>query len=60
MMQSGEMATLGERVAQAGREGSVSGERCGERGEIPTGVGGTGETTERTSGARVAVTEGKA
>jgi hypothetical protein len=30
MMQSGEMAVLGERVAQAGREGSVSGERCGE------------------------------
>jgi hypothetical protein len=29
-MQSGEMAALGERVAQAGREGSVSGERCGE------------------------------
>jgi hypothetical protein len=29
-MQSGETATLGERVAQAGREGSVSGERCGE------------------------------
>jgi hypothetical protein len=30
MMQSGETAALGERVAQAGREGSVSGERCGE------------------------------
>jgi hypothetical protein len=30
MMQSGERAALGERVAQAGREGSVSGERCGE------------------------------
>jgi hypothetical protein len=30
MMQSGEMAALGERVAQAGTEGSVSGERCGE------------------------------
>jgi hypothetical protein len=29
-MQSGEMATLGERVAQARREGNVSGERCGE------------------------------
>jgi hypothetical protein len=29
-MQSGEMAALGERVAQAGREGNVSGERCGE------------------------------
>jgi hypothetical protein len=29
-MQSGEMAALSERVAQAGREGSVSGERCGE------------------------------
>jgi hypothetical protein len=29
-MQSGETAALGERVAQAGREGSVSGERCGE------------------------------
>jgi hypothetical protein len=30
MMQNGETAALGERVAQAGREGSVSGERCGE------------------------------
>jgi hypothetical protein len=30
MMQSEETAALGERVAQAGREGSVSGERCGE------------------------------
>jgi hypothetical protein len=30
MMQSREMVALGERVAQAGREGSVSGERCGE------------------------------
>jgi hypothetical protein len=30
IMQSGEMAALGERVAQAGREGNVSGERCGE------------------------------
>jgi hypothetical protein len=29
-MQSRETAALGERVAQAGREGSVSGERCGE------------------------------
>jgi hypothetical protein len=29
-MQSGETAALGERVSQAGREGSVSGERCGE------------------------------
>jgi hypothetical protein len=30
MMQSGETAALGERVAQAGREGNVSGERCDE------------------------------
>jgi hypothetical protein len=30
------------------------------RGEIPTGVDGAGEMTELTSGARVAVTEGKA
>jgi hypothetical protein len=30
MMQSREMAALGERVAQAGREGNVSRERCGE------------------------------
>jgi hypothetical protein len=30
MMQSRETAALGERVAQAGREGNVSGERCGE------------------------------
>jgi hypothetical protein len=29
-MRSGEMAALGERVAQVGREGSVSGERWGE------------------------------
>jgi hypothetical protein len=29
-MQSGETAALGEIVAPAGREGSVSGERCGE------------------------------
>jgi hypothetical protein len=29
-MQSGDAAALGERVAQAGREGSVSGERCDE------------------------------
>jgi hypothetical protein len=30
MMQSRETTALGERVAQAGGEGSVSGERCGE------------------------------
>jgi hypothetical protein len=30
MMQSGKMAALDERVAQVGREGNVSGERCGE------------------------------
>ncbi len=30
MMQSGETTVLGERVAQAGREGNVSGERRGE------------------------------
>jgi hypothetical protein len=29
-MQSGEMAALSETVAQVGREGSVSGKRCGE------------------------------
>jgi hypothetical protein len=29
-VQSGEAVALGERVAQAGREGNVSGERCGE------------------------------
>jgi hypothetical protein len=29
-MQSGKTAALDERVAQAGREGSVRGERCGE------------------------------
>jgi hypothetical protein len=43
MMQSGEMAVLGERVAQVGRVGSVSGERCGELwgGCLPfIGVGG--------------------
>jgi hypothetical protein len=30
IMQSGETVVLSERVAQAGREGNVSGERCGE------------------------------
>jgi hypothetical protein len=30
MVQSGDTAALGERVAQAGREGNVSGERCSE------------------------------
>jgi hypothetical protein len=29
-VQNGEAATLGERAAQAGREGKRSGERCGE------------------------------
>jgi hypothetical protein len=29
-VQNGEAAALGERVAQAGREGNGSGERCGE------------------------------
>jgi hypothetical protein len=38
--------------------GSGAGEAAAE--EIPTGIGGAGETTELTSGARVAVTEGKA
>jgi hypothetical protein len=40
------------------REAAAQGKR--RRGEIPTGVGGAGETTELTSGAHVAVTEGKA
>jgi hypothetical protein len=30
MVQKGEAAALGERAAQAGREGNMSGERCGE------------------------------
>jgi hypothetical protein len=30
MVQGRETAALGERVAQVGREGNVSGERCGE------------------------------
>jgi hypothetical protein len=30
MVQNGEAAALGERAAQAGREGSRSGERCGD------------------------------
>jgi hypothetical protein len=30
MVQNGEAAALGERAAQAGREGNRSGERCGE------------------------------
>jgi hypothetical protein len=29
-VQNGEAAALGERAAQAGREGNRSGERCGE------------------------------
>jgi hypothetical protein len=29
-VQNGEAAVLGERAAQAGREGNRSGERCGE------------------------------
>jgi hypothetical protein len=42
-MQSGVTATLGERVAQAGRQGSVSGERCGElRGECSPFIGAGG------------------
>jgi hypothetical protein len=42
-VQNGEVAALGERVAQAGREGNGSGERCGEaRGGCSPfiGVGG--------------------
>jgi hypothetical protein len=43
-VQSGEMAALSERVAQAGREGNVSGERCGELwGGCSTFIGAGGK-----------------
>jgi hypothetical protein len=42
---------------EAGRRGAIN---CDEaRGRFQPGSGGTGETTKRTSGARVAVTEGE-
>jgi hypothetical protein len=47
MVQNGEAAALGERVAQAGREGNRSGERCGEaRGGCSSFIG-TGGVTGR-------------
>jgi hypothetical protein len=43
MVQNGEAAVLGERAAQAGREGNRSGERCGEsRGGCSPFIGARG------------------
>jgi hypothetical protein len=43
VVQNGEAATLGERAAQAGREGNRSGERCGEaRGGCSPLIGAVG------------------
>jgi hypothetical protein len=43
VVQNGEVAALGERAAQAGREGNRSGERCGEaRGGCSPFVGARG------------------
>jgi hypothetical protein len=43
VVQNGEAATLGERAAQAGREGNRSGERCGEaRGGCSPFIGAGG------------------
>jgi hypothetical protein len=50
-MQSGETVALGERVAQAGREGNVSGERCGELwGGCSPFIGAGGATGRRGRG----------
>jgi hypothetical protein len=47
MMQSGETVALGERVAQPGRKGNVSGERCGEhRGGCSPFIGAGGSSWE--------------
>jgi hypothetical protein len=44
-VQNGEVAALGERAAQAGREGNRSGERCGEaRGGCSRFIGTGGAT----------------
>jgi hypothetical protein len=43
VVQNGEAAALGERAAQAGREGNRSGERCGEaRGGCSPFIGAEG------------------
>jgi hypothetical protein len=43
MVQNGEVAVLGERAAQAGREGNRSGERCDEaRGGCSPFIGARG------------------
>jgi hypothetical protein len=43
VVQNGEAAALGERTAQAGREGNRSGERCGEaRGGCSPFIGAGG------------------
>jgi hypothetical protein len=51
MMQSGETAALCERVGQAGREGNVSGERCGELWEGCSPFIGAGEKRGGVAGA---------
>jgi hypothetical protein len=50
-MQSRETAALGERVAQAGREGNVNGERCGELWEGARLLLGPGEQRGGVAGA---------
>jgi hypothetical protein len=47
MVQKGEVAVLGERAAQAGGEGNMSGERCSEaRGGCSPFIGAGGSTGE--------------
>jgi hypothetical protein len=48
---------IGVTMMEAGRRGAIN---CGEaRGRFQPGLGGAGETTKLTSGARMAVTEGE-
>jgi hypothetical protein len=51
MVQNGEAVALGERAAQAGREGNRSGERCSEaRGGCSPFIGGRGSAGKGWSG----------
>jgi hypothetical protein len=54
------VSALGERVAHAGREGSVSGERCGEPWEGCTPFIGVGGVPGRGGRALMALTPLKA
>jgi hypothetical protein len=47
VVQNGEAAALGERAAQAGREGNRSGERCGEARGACSPFIGAGEAPDR-------------